>query len=121
MNNGNGAAGGRPIIYLQDVHKAYLTPAGRVPALQGVDLTVHSGEFVALMGKSGAGKSTLVNVLTGIDKPSAGAICVEEREIHRMGENEAARWRGQQIGVVFQFFQLLFRLLKLCLLNYFLL
>ena len=95
------------LIHLRDVRKAYKTPAGELLALKGIDLDVRQGEFTALLGKSGAGKSTLVSMITGIDRPTAGEIRVGDRAVHAMGEDEIAAWRGRNVGVVFQFFQLL--------------
>jgi putative ABC transport system ATP-binding protein len=94
-------------IRLGQVEKAYPTPAGDVRALNGIDLEVRKGEFVGIVGKSGAGKSTLVNMVTGIDKPTAGRVCVGSQAIHEMSEDEVAIWRGRNVGVIFQFFQLL--------------
>ncbi len=65
------------------------------------------GEFVSIVGPSGNGKSTLLNMITGIDRPSGGAVIVTGREIHKMSENKLAAWRGQHVGIVFQFFQML--------------
>jgi len=96
-----------PLIELRDVQKAYKTPAGEFMALKGIDLTIQKGEFVAVQGKSGAGKSTLINMITGIDQPSAGQICIGNHAIHAMGEEDIAKWRGYNAGVIFQFFQLL--------------
>jgi ABC-type lipoprotein export system ATPase subunit len=95
------------LIELRGLKKAYRTPAGDFYALQGIDLEVQPGEFVAVVGKSGAGKSTLINMLTGIDRPTAGEIRIGGREVHRMSEDQIAAWRGRHVGVVFQFFQLL--------------
>ena len=97
----------RAFIKLGQVEKAYPTPAGSVRALKGIDLEVPKGEFVGVVGKSGAGKSTLVNVVAGIDKPTAGCVRVGSRAIHEMSEDQVARWRGRNVGVIFQFFQLL--------------
>ena len=94
-------------IRLGQVEKAYPTPAGDVRALNGIDLEVRKGEFVGVVGKSGAGKSTLVNMVTGIDKPTSGRICVGSHAIHEMTEDQVANWRGRNVGVIFQFFQLL--------------
>ena len=94
-------------IRLGQVEKAYPTPAGNVRALKGIDLEVRKGEFVGVVGKSGAGKSTLVNMVTGIDKPTAGRISVGSHAIHEMSEDQVANWRGRNVGVIFQFFQLL--------------
>ena len=95
------------LIRLEDVRKAYKTPAGDFLALKGIDLQVQEGEFLAVVGKSGAGKSTLVNMITGIDRPTSGAIRVGTQTIQDMNEDQIATWRGKHVGVVFQFFQLL--------------
>ena len=95
------------LIRLKDVRKAYKTPAGDFYALKGIDLAVQPGEFLAVLGKSGAGKSILINMLTGIDRPTAGEIWVGKDAIQAMSEDQIAAWRGRNVGVVFQFFQLL--------------
>jgi putative ABC transport system ATP-binding protein len=95
------------IIELRRLFKSYHTPAGAMPALRGLDLSVMAGEFIAVVGKSGAGKSTLVNMITGIDQPDSGEIIIAGTELHRLSEDQRARWRGLNLGVVFQFFQLL--------------
>jgi len=95
------------LIRLEDVRKAYKTPAGDFLALKGIDLQVQEGEFLAVVGKSGAGKSTLVNMITGIDRPTSGEIRVGVQAIQDMNEDQIATWRGKHVGVVFQFFQLL--------------
>ena len=107
--NGNGGAraGDQALIDLQQVQKAYRTPAGDFYALKGIDLQIEPGEFAAVVGKSGAGKSTLINMVTGIDRPTQGQIRVGRHAIHDMNEEQIAGWRGQNVGVVFQFFQLL--------------
>lgn len=97
----------RALIDVRGVVKTFDTAAGEFTALKGIDLQVDAGEFVAVVGKSGSGKSTLSNMITGIDKPSAGAVFVDGMPIHALREGETARWRGLSIGVVFQFFQLL--------------
>ncbi len=96
-----------PLISLRGVSKIYESAAGRVGALEDVDLEVGSGELVAIIGKSGSGKSTLINLLTGIDSPTAGQIRVAATEVHSLGQEALARWRGRSVGIVFQFFQLL--------------
>jgi len=95
------------LIELQQVVKSYQTTAGLFTALKGVDLQVDQGEFIAIVGKSGSGKSTLINMLTGIDRPTAGAIYIEQTPLHTLGENQMAVWRSKHVGIVFQFFQLL--------------
>ncbi len=94
-----------PLIRVKDLRKAYRTPAGDFYALKGVDLEVRKGEFLAVLGKSGAGKSTLINMITGIDRPTAGEILVGDRSVGKMSEDQIAAWRGKNVGVVFQFFQ----------------
>jgi len=97
----------RHLIHLDNVVKAYDTPVGQFMALRGVDLYVDRGEFVAVVGKSGSGKSTLINMITGIDRPTSGEIWVADTAIHKLKEGPMAEWRGRNIGVIFQFFQLL--------------
>jgi len=80
---------------------------GDFPALKKVDLHIKAGEFVSIIGKSGSGKSTLLNMITGIDRPSAGEVWVNDSAVHELNENRMARWRGKNLGIVFQFFQLL--------------
>lgn len=96
-----------PLIALRGVHKVYHTPGGDAVALRGVDLEIRAGEFVALWGRSGAGKSTLINMVTGIDRPDAGSIVIAGQPLERLGEDELTRWRGRNVGVVFQSFQLM--------------
>jgi putative ABC transport system ATP-binding protein len=95
------------LIDLRDVFKNYETGAGEVPVLKDVDLKVREGEFVGVVGPSGSGKSTLLNMITGIDRPSDGQVFVAGEAVHKMSENQLARWRGKNVGVIFQFFQLL--------------
>jgi putative ABC transport system ATP-binding protein len=95
------------LISLRSVVKSYTTPAGSFKALRGVDLQIRKGEFLAVVGKSGSGKSTLLNMLTGIDRPTSGEVVVGKTAIHQLREGETARWRGRNVGIVFQFFQLL--------------
>lgn len=104
--SGNGK-GDCALIHLEGVSKIYKTDAGDFPGLQNIDLCFGEGEFVSIMGKSGSGKSTLVNMITGIDHPSAGNVRVGGVDVHRMSEGDLAVWRGRTLGVVFQFFQLL--------------
>ena len=94
-------------IDLRQVVKTYKTEAGSFPALRGVDLNVDAGEFVAVIGKSGSGKSTLINMIAGIDRPTSGEVMVGDTPVHTLSEGKLAVWRGRNMGVVFQFFQLL--------------
>ena len=95
------------LIDLRNLQKIYHTDAGDFPALRGIDLQIGKGEFVSVIGKSGSGKTTLINMLTGIDRPTAGEIVVGGVAIHDLNEGQMASWRGRNMGVVFQFFQLL--------------
>jgi ABC-type lipoprotein export system ATPase subunit len=103
----SGSNGNHPIIELQSVVKNYKTAVGDFPALKSVDLHIEAGEFVSVIGKSGSGKSTLLNMITGIDRPTTGEVFVNQTAVHEMNENRMARWRGKNLGIVFQFFQLL--------------
>jgi len=96
-----------PLIYLSNVKKAYKTEAGDFLALKHIDLTVEEGEFVGVIGKSGSGKSTLINTISGIDRATSGDVWVSRTEISSLKENDMAIWRGKNLGIVFQFFQLL--------------
>src|SRR5512141_2386967 len=103
----NRSAMQRPIIDLQGVNKSYKTAVGDYPALKNIDLQINAAEFVSIIGKSGSGKSTLLNMITGIDHPNTGSVYVNDTAVHELGENKMARWRGKNLGIVFQFFQLL--------------
>ena len=95
------------LIDLQDVVKTYQTGAGDLTVLKDITLQVEPGEFISVVGPSGSGKSTLLNMITGVDRPSGGKVFIGGQAVHRLGENQLARWRGQNVGVIFQFFQLL--------------
>jgi ABC-type lipoprotein export system ATPase subunit len=99
--------GNSSIIDLHNVNKYYKTAIGDFHALKDVDLQINPGEFVGIIGKSGSGKSTLLNMITGIDHPSTGEVWVNDTAVHELSENRMARWRGRNLGIVFQFFQLL--------------
>lgn len=94
-------------IQLNQVSKWFESAAGRFDALKNIDLTIGQGEHVAIVGKSGSGKSTLLNMLTGIDHPSRGTVTINTTEVHTLDESRLAKWRGANIGIVFQFFQLI--------------
>lgn len=96
-----------PLIEVVDVVKTFSSPAGDFTALQHVTNRIYKGEFVSIIGKSGSGKSTLVNMITGIDHPTSGKVLVDGVSVTEMKESERALWRGKNLGVVFQFFQLL--------------
>jgi putative ABC transport system ATP-binding protein len=97
----------KTIVDLKSVGKTFEGPAGPIHALREVSLKVDPGEFVGVRGPSGSGKSTLLNMITGIDRPSKGDIYVTGANLNELNENQLARWRGKNVGVIFQFFQLL--------------
>jgi len=95
------------MVDLRQVQKYYSSAAGDFHALKGIDLQIRPGEFVSVIGKSGSGKSTLLNMMTGIDRPTTGEVWVNGTPVHEMNENQMAIWRGSNLGIMFQFFQLL--------------
>ncbi len=114
LRRGNGKNHNEPyqhekehLIELHQVVKNFDTAAGTFTALRTVDLKVNQGEFVAVIGKSGSGKSTLINMIAGIDRPTSGEVFVGDTAVHKLNENKMAIWRGRNLGIVFQFFQLL--------------
>jgi putative ABC transport system ATP-binding protein len=100
-------SGPQPLIDLRQVVKTYNSLAGKVTALNGIDLQVFQGEFLVISGRSGSGKTTLVNMITGLDRSSAGELWVAGAPLHHLSPEKAAKWRGRTLGVVFQFFELL--------------
>jgi len=95
------------LIELRDIVKTYQSAAGSFTALKNVSLNVDRGEFVAVIGKSGSGKSTLINMVTGIDRPTSGEVFVGGTPVHTLSEGQMSVWRGRNLGIIFQFFQLL--------------
>jgi putative ABC transport system ATP-binding protein len=95
------------LIEITNVFKSFKSPAGEVTVLKNVNLGFENGEFVCIVGKSGSGKSTLLNMITGIDHPTSGFVNINGNNLHQMREGALAVWRGTNMGVVFQFFQLL--------------
>jgi len=95
------------VIQMQKVVKTFKNAAGEFTVLKGIDLTLMRGEFVAIVGKSGSGKSTLLNMITGIDHPTGGKVVINGANIYEMNESHRSLWRGKNLGIVFQFFQLL--------------
>lgn len=104
LPDGNGV---QPLIRLNGLKKSYFSAAGEFPALCGIDLDIKSGEFISIVGKSGSGKTTLINMIAGIDRPTAGEIWIGNTAVHKLSEGRMAVWRGRNIGIIFQFFQLL--------------
>lgn len=96
----------QPLIEIKNLRKVYQTPAGDFTAVNNIDVEVKRGEFVAIIGKSGSGKSTFINMITGIDRPTSGEIMINGAPVHSFNEAQMAAWRGRNLGIVFQFFQL---------------
>jgi putative ABC transport system ATP-binding protein len=96
-----------PAIQVSDVVKTYPLSAGEVVAVDHLSLDIAQGEFVAIVGRSGSGKTTLLNLLAGIDRPTSGTVRAAGAELGSLSESGLATWRGQHVGLVFQFFQLL--------------
>lgn len=107
QENGQYQHGNDHLIELRKIVKTYETAAGKFTVLKSIDVTVDKGEFVAVIGKSGSGKSTLVNMITGIDRPTSGEVLVGDSAVHKFNESQMAVWRGKNLGIIFQFFQLL--------------
>ncbi|MDT3696465.1 MAG: ABC transporter ATP-binding protein [Ignavibacterium sp.] len=95
------------IITIQNVFKSYSRNKIEIPVLNNISLNVEKGEFLALMGPSGSGKTTLLNMIAGIDKPSAGEIIVNDTVISSLGESALAKWRANNVGFIFQFYNLI--------------
>ena len=97
----------KSLIKLSHVTKSFPVAAGMFQALKDVTIEISQNEMIAITGKSGSGKSTLLNILTGIDRPTSGSVTINGVHVDKLSESELASWRGKNIGVVFQFFQLL--------------
>ena len=98
---------GQPLVEIKDVVKNFRVGNNDVTILKGVSFQVQPGEFLSIVGPSGNGKSTLLNMITGIDRPSSGEIVVTGQRVDRMSEDRLAAWRGEHVGIIFQFFQML--------------
>jgi putative ABC transport system ATP-binding protein len=96
-----------PLIQMKNITKVFRTGAGDFLALDDINLDFFHSEFVGIVGKSGSGKSTLANMITGIDHPTKGTIVIEDKTINKMNESDMSVWRGSNLGIVFQFYQLL--------------
>jgi putative ABC transport system ATP-binding protein len=99
--------GHHPVVQVKNVVKNFTVGDHEIPVLKGISFEVKPGEFVSIVGPSGNGKSTLLNMITGIDRPTDGEVIVTGQEVHHMSENKLAAWRGENVGVIFQFFQML--------------
>jgi putative ABC transport system ATP-binding protein len=95
------------LVTIRDVHKVYHRGAERIDVLDGIDLDVPAGDFLALMGPSGSGKTTLLNLMGGIDRPSSGSVEVAGQPIDRLPDGKLAQWRSRHVGFIFQFYNLL--------------
>jgi len=95
------------LIKVQNVFKSYWRDSIEIPVLNNISLNVDEGDFVALMGPSGSGKTTLLNLIAGIDKPSKGNIIIADTDISTLGESSLAKWRANNIGFIFQFYNLI--------------
>ncbi len=94
-------------IQVNNLVKTYETPAGPLNVLRGIELEIGKGSFVALVGPSGGGKTTFLNMITGVDRPTSGMVFVDGVDVSTTSERKLTRWRARNIGIVFQFFQLL--------------
>src|SRR5256885_1201810 len=95
------------LVEIDNVRKIYKRDAFEVPVLNGVTVSVPQGDFLALMGPSGSGKTTLLNLIAGIDRPTAGRISVDGKEISRFSETQLASWRSRHVGFIFQLYNLI--------------
>ncbi len=95
------------VVRVQDVHKEYRRGSERIDVLQGINLEIPPGDFLALMGPSGSGKTTLLNLIGGLDRPTSGTVEVAGEPISRLSDGQLAKWRSRHIGFVFQFYNLL--------------
>ncbi len=102
-----GTSGHENIIEIKDVVKSFQVGGATTTILKGISFTVRAGEFVSIVGPSGNGKSTLLNMVTGIDRPTSGEIIVTGKQVHKMSEDMLAAWRSENVGIIFQFFQML--------------
>lgn len=96
-----------PFVLTRNLVKHYDTPTGSLEVLRGINLELRRGDFVAIVGPSGAGKTTLLNMLTAVDKPTRGEVVVGDKSVTQTPQRELTKWRARNIGIVFQFFQLL--------------
>jgi putative ABC transport system ATP-binding protein len=106
ISSGN-AKSNQNIVQISDITKNFELAGQTIPVLKGISLTLEAGEFVAIVGPSGNGKSTLLNMITGIDRPTSGDVFVNGQNLKKLNEDQLSGWRGKNLGIVFQFFQLL--------------
>ena len=96
-----------PMVDVEDVHKIYRRGSESLDVLKGLDLRVEEGQFVALMGPSGSGKTTLLNLIAGIDQPTSGRVNVNGTDVAQLSQSKLARWRSENVGFIFQFYNLI--------------
>jgi putative ABC transport system ATP-binding protein len=95
------------LIQINNISKSYWRDSLEIPVLNNINMEVPEGEFLALMGPSGSGKTTLLNLIGGIDKPSKGEVIIAEKDISKFGESALAKWRSDNVGFIFQFYNLI--------------
>ena len=96
-----------PIVVVRDVFKEFRRDTIKIPVLDGINLEMVSGDYLALMGPSGSGKSTLLNLIAGLDRPTSGTVTVVGQDLGKTSESELARWRSRNIGFIFQLYNLI--------------
>ncbi len=96
-----------PVIVARDLFKEFHRSEIRIPVLMGINLEMHTGQFLALMGPSGSGKTTLLNLVAGLDRPTSGTVTVVGEDLGAMSEGALARWRSRHIGFIFQLYNLI--------------
>jgi putative ABC transport system ATP-binding protein len=96
-----------PLVVVRDLYKEFHRDEITISVLKGINLDLHAGEYMALMGPSGSGKSTLLNLIAGLDRPTSGTVQVVGQDLGQTSEGELARWRSRHIGFIFQLYNLI--------------